>query len=135
MKNVARPVIALVVLVFADASVHASDCGIERVERTRAGVKVYFSKPTSVTLVRPEKPPLNVMVDATSNRDVDTIGQGPIAAISGHLGDQIFVHWSTHSGCNMVVATQGDEIGIYETWGASIPGTAPFVKSNFTAAK
>jgi hypothetical protein len=135
MKHVARLVVGLAALVFAEAPVHASDCGIDRVERTRTGVKVYFSKPTSVTVARPEKPPLNVMVDASSTREMDSAGAGPVAAVSGVLGDRIYLTWSTHSGCNMVVATRGDDIGVYETLGASAPGLVPFVKSNFTAAK
>ena|SRR6266851_8443965 len=135
MKHVARLVAGLAALVFAEAPVHASDCGIDRVERTRAGVKIYFSKPTSVTVARPGKPPLKVMVDASSTREMDSAGAGPIAAVSGVLGDRIYLTWSTHSGCNMVVATRGDDIGIYETLGVSAPGLPPWVNSNFTAAK
>jgi hypothetical protein len=135
MKYVARLVVALAVLAFAEAPVRASDCGIDRVERTRTGVRVCFSTPTSVTVARPEKPPLKVMVDASSTREMDSAGAGPVAAVPGVLGDRIYLTWSNHSGCNMVVATQGDDIGIYETLGVSAPGLPPWVKSNFTAAK
>jgi hypothetical protein len=127
MKRVARLVAGLAALVFAEAPVHASDCGIDRVERTRTGVKVYFSKPTSVTV--------KVMVDASSTREMDSAGAGPVAAVSGVLGDQMYLTWSTHSGCNMVIATRGDDIGVYETLGVSAPGLPPWVNSNFTAAK
>jgi hypothetical protein len=75
------------------------------------------------------------MVDASSTREMDSAGAGPVAAVSGVLGDRIYLTWSAHSGCNMVVATRGDDIRVYETLGANVPGLAPFVKSNFTAAK
>jgi hypothetical protein len=135
MEHTARLMAALAALVFAEAPVLASDCGIDRVERTRTGVRVYFSKPTPVTVARPEKPPLKVMVDASSTREMDSAGVGPVAAIPGVLGDRIYLTWSNHSGWNMVVATRGDDIGIYETLGVSAPGLPPWVNSNFTAAK
>jgi hypothetical protein len=135
MKHAARLMAALAALVFAEAPALASDCGIDRVERTRTGVKVYFTKPTSVTVARPEKPPLKVVVDASSTREMDSAGAGPVAAIPGVLGDTIYLTWSNHSGCIMVIATRGDDIGIYETLGLSAPGLPPWVKSNFTAAR
>ncbi|HTR83523.1 MAG TPA: hypothetical protein VMI56_03520 [Reyranella sp.] len=126
----------LAFIVAMTPSVRADDCGIDHVERTHTGVKVFFSKPTLVTVVRPEKRPLRIMVDtAATSEDMDSAGQKPIRAVSARLGDQMFLTWSAHSGCEMVVATLGDQIGIYETLGISAPGLPRWQKSNFTPAK
>ena len=114
---------------------YASDCGVSRVDRTRTGVKVSFSKATKVTVNRPGVATFKVTVDPAAARGATSSKEGPVDAIAGSLGDQMFVTWSNHSGCVMVIATRGDEIGILETVGISAPGLPPWQKSNFVPAR
>jgi hypothetical protein len=136
MKRVHRSAIAVAALVAIGQPVEARDiCWIDRVERTKGGVKVFFESGRYVQIFRPSKPITTVLVDRSApEHPPSSKDPARVKSVEGVSGDR-FVTRTSHDGCSMTVATQGDGVGIWVEAEMGLPGGPPVKTEKFIAAQ
>jgi hypothetical protein len=140
VKHAQRFALVVVFLAVGQASSARDICWIDRIDRTAAGVRVFFSEPRLVFVVRPGK---STVVEANQNApERADAGNNParIRSIDAAFGDQLRTS-NNHDGCTMTVATQGDVPGLLvKNWYMlpPIPGnpeSGPQENTKFIAAR
>lgn len=88
-------------------------CWIERVERTKQGVDVYFSDVRNVNVIRTGGKPETYLAYPSNAVRVQLYGnETPVGAVSAGLGDRLFSHNSPHDSCSLTVVMRDGKIGL-----------------------
>jgi hypothetical protein len=101
--------LAAALLVFASDTSALAFCWIDRLERTPAGVDIYFTVPG----------PRVLLVMRTDGRNVESAAPKMLSAV---VGDSIVGKNSPHDGCRLRVVSTDGKTGIeVNTW-TNLPG-------------
>ncbi|MPZ33077.1 MAG: hypothetical protein GEV13_19160 [Rhodospirillales bacterium] len=132
----ARAAAAIAAIAMASPSTASAICWIERVERTKAGVKVFFGDRRPVWIIRPGQRLTIVDVDQAGSAEPAS-GNRParVRWVEGVPGDLFRVQNSHHDSCRLTVARQGDKLGLWAEAQLSLPGTPSHETAKFIAAQ
>ena len=127
---------AMVALAWLVAAAPAKACWVDRVERAPNGVRVYFQSGRTVSVMRPGKPAMVLLVDQTKPEEPATNKlPARVKRVEGALGDQFMSFNSPHDGCRLTVATLGNTIGLWAQAWTGMPGERPSGTEYFIASK